>query len=131
MTSAVIDTNILLRLMMKDVESQFTIASEFFRKVESGDAIAKISILVINEVIWLLEKFYMMERKVFVSWLLRLLALKNVKIVEIEKDQIIQVLQKMAGNKFDFTDNYLSEISSAKQILSFDKDFKKLVVKRN
>ena len=48
------------------------------------------------------------------------------RIIETQKNILMEVLKKMIKNKFDFVDNYLSEIASKKEIFSFDKDFEKL-----
>lgn len=131
MIQAVLDTNIFIRFLIKDIESQFKQAKEIFEKIEKGKIKAKISILVINETIWILENYYELKREIYLSHLLKLLALKNLKIIEAKKTLIISVLKLMQKEKFDFTDIYLSQLSKPEELCSFDKDFKRLYKQEN
>lgn len=126
MSVALLDTNIFIRFFIKDIEDQFQKSFKIFERIEKGELEGLISILVINEIIWILENYYELKREVYIPELLKLLALKRMKIVEVSKDLVIKILQKMKERKIDFTDFYLSEISDTKQILSFDEDFEKL-----
>lgn len=126
MTQVFLDTNIFIRLFVRDIESQFQIAKEMLIKIENAEAEGIISILVINEIIWILDNYYKQERSIYIPQLLKILALKGIKVHEAEKDVLVRVLEYIAVTKFDFTDVYLFNISQGKEILSFDKDFKKI-----
>ena len=122
----VLDTNIFIRFLIKDNQAQFIKAKKIFEDIEKKKVKGKVSILVLNEIIWVLEGFYELKRAVFIPRLLNLLALKNIKTVEIKKSVAIKILQRMEKERFDFTDFYLSAISPKENILSFDKDFTRI-----
>ncbi len=123
-----IDTNIIIRFLIKDVASQFEEARSFFQKIEKGKIKGVISVLVINETIWVLENYYELKRHVYIPQLLQLLALKNIAIKEIKKKVVIEVLEEMMKFTIDFTDLYLVRTKDEGEIMSFDKDMKKLKV---
>lgn len=120
-----IDTNIIIRFLIKDVAKQFEEAKSFFEKIEKGKIKGVISVLVINETIWVLENYYELERTIYIPQLLQLLALKNIVIKEIKKKVVIEVLEEMMKFTLDFTDLYLIKTKEEGEILSFDKDLKK------
>lgn len=126
MKEVVIDSNVVIRLLVRDSPLQLLQAQNLLKDIEEKRIQGLISILVINEIIWILEKFYDLKRKSFIPKILKFLALKNVKIIEAEKILIIGCLKKMEKRNFDFTDVYLSKIGKKEQIFSFDKDFEKL-----
>lgn len=126
MKEILLDTNVFIRFLIKDVPSQFKRAQKVFEKIEKGETKGLVSILVINEVVWVLENFYELKREIYIPQLLKLLLLRHLKIIEAKKSLIIKTLQKMEKQKFDFTDLYLFQIAGRKKIFSFDKDFQKM-----
>lgn len=126
MKDVFVDSNVLIRFITRDVEEQYQEARNFFESIEEREVNALVSILVINEVVWILEKFYNIKRRIFLPQLIKLLILKNIKIIEAEKELIAKVLEKMIKRKQDFTDIYLTQIAKKDQIFSFDQDFEKL-----
>ena len=123
----IIDTNIIVRLIVKDDPKLLEESVEFFKKVEKGSATAEISILVIDETIWVLQNYYGLKRGVCLPKLLELLAYPKIKIVEISKEIIVKILNQMLSTKIDFTDYYLLAISGNEKLFSFDNDLKKLM----
>lgn len=126
MKELILDTNVFIRFLIKDVPFQFEKAQRVFKKIEEQKTKGLVSILVINEIIWILENFYELKREIYLSQLLKLLALKNIKLIEVKKSLLIKVLQEMEKHKFDFTDIYLFHIAKERKIFTFDKDFKKI-----
>ena len=126
MKELILDTNVFIRFFIKDVPSQFEKTREIFEKIEKREIKGFVSILVVNEIIWILENFYNLKREIYLPKLLKLLLLGNIKVIEVKKNLLIKVLQQMQKQKFDFTDLYLSQIAGEKKIFTFDKDFKKL-----
>lgn len=126
MKELILDTNVFIRFLIKDVPSQFEKAQKIFEKIEKQEAKGLVSILVVNEIVWILENFYDLKKEIYLPQLLKLLALKNIKVIEVKKNLLIRILQQMQKQKFDFTDIYLSQIAGDKKIFTFDKDFKKL-----
>lgn len=126
MKEVLLDSNIFIRFFMQDVPSHFEKAKKIFEDVEGGKAEGFVSLLVINEVIWILENFYELKRDIYIPKFLELLSLGNVKIMEVRKEVILAILQEMPKHTFDFTDVYLFQVKGKRTIVSFDKDFEKL-----
>lgn len=129
MNEILLDSNILLRHLLQDIPQQAHEATELMDAIEKGDKVGHLSILVINEVIWILKRFYKIERKDYIPQLLKILQINNIKIIEIRKESLNKILEKMKKREIDFTDIYLSEIAEKRKIVSFDKDFEKLGIK--
>lgn len=126
MNQKIIDTNIFLRHLLQDIPDQSTIATSIISDIEDGKMTGLVSILVINELIWILEKYYELNRSVYIPKLIKLLNLDHLKVMEVKKELLERVLEKMRNKKIDFTDIYLREVGKENQILSFDKDFEKI-----
>lgn len=126
MSELLLDSNILLRHFLQDIPLQSQKATAIIAGVEKGEKTGFLSILVINEVIWILKRFYRIRRIVFIPQLLKILHINNIKVIEIKKQTLINILEKMKKKEIDFTDVYLSEIAGNRAIASFDADFEKL-----
>ena len=126
MNEVLLDSNVLLRHFLQDIPTQAQEATELIEAIENGNKVGYISILVINEVIWILKRFYKIERKDYIPQLLKILQINNIKVIEIKKDSLNQILERMKKREIDFTDIYLSAIAENRKIVSFDKDFGKL-----
>lgn len=128
MTTVWLDSNIFLRQLCADVPKQHQQANAIFKAIEDKQLKGLVSILVINEVLWILENFYELNRDDFADKLLKLLALKNIKIVELSKKDGLKLLKKWSETSVDLTDIYLAQGSKDKShpVASFDQDFKKL-----
>lgn len=126
MNEDIIDTNFFIRLFTKQPSHQYKKAYTFFKEIEDKKTKGCVSILVINEVIWILERSYKIPRLVYLPKLIHLILLPNISIIEVEKKTLVSTLQRMMTISIDFTDIYLFEIANGRTIISFDKDFKKL-----
>lgn len=118
-----IDTNFILRPLNNDIPSQVKESRQILKKIEKGKIIGIVSILVINELIWILQRFYKKKRKEFIPKIMELLSLKNIKIFEIKKNELMMILKQMMEINLDFTDLYLLYFSKElkHKIVSFDK----------
>lgn len=121
-----IDTNVFIRFFIEDIPDQYQQARELFETIESKETIGLISILVLNEVIWIMEHYYNLRRSLYLPKLMRLLSLPGIRIIETKKDVIVVVFEKMQSTSIDFTDVYLWCIAGNETIVSFDKDFTKI-----
>lgn len=128
MKEFIIDSNIILRLLTQDPISQFRRAEKIVQSMENKEIKVKLSILVVNEILWIMEKYYNAPRRDFVPKLQEFIGLENVSVLEISKPKLMGILQHYLDSRVDFTDNYIFSLSgqSKKKILSFDKDFDKL-----
>jgi len=129
MNKKVIDTNIFLRYLIQDNPQQHQKAKNYLDDIEQGKLTGLVSILVVDELIWALERYYRIKRPEFMPQILKIFNLKHINFLETKKDLILNCLEKIKDNKIDFTDVYLSQIATQKNILSFDKDFVKLYKK--
>jgi predicted nucleic-acid-binding protein len=127
MRSVIIDTNIILRFFLHDIPSQTPTAQKLMSEIEEGRAEGYISLLVVNEVLWILQKFYKVKREDFMPLLLKMLSYEEITIIETKKRIVIQSLLLFLEKNIDFTDSYLFTIAGDKEILSFDEDIKKLL----
>lgn len=127
MTKFYIDSNIFIRFLTYDIKESYLKASRLIKEVEESKAVGIISILVINEVLWILENYYSLKRKIFINELMKILSLKNIKILEVRKKILFNILEAMVHTRIDFTDYYLKEVAGKQRIVSFDKDFTKIV----
>ncbi len=126
MKQVIIDTNVIARYLLADIPEQFEEAVKVFTKIEKGEERGYISILVIDELIWVMENYYSFDRRDFIQNIIKILYNKEIYIIESKKETIIKILEKMKSNKIDFTDLYLYEIKGSRTVISFDRDFKKL-----
>lgn len=126
MNNLILDTNIFLRHLLQDIPEQSEKAKAIIDSIETGEKTGLISILVVNELIWILEHYYELKRKVYLPKVIKLLSIEQIKIMETRKDAIIKILEKMQKQKFDFTDMYLVYTADSEHIASFDKDLEKI-----
>ena len=123
-----IDTNVLLRFFIDTASPQYLRARLIVRSVEKEKAICLLSIMVVGEFIWTSEKYYGLPRAEYCEGLIRFCMLKNVKLVEIQKKDIIHLLDQYSHGKMDLTDLYLHFLSQKEKVsvASFDQDLRKL-----
>lgn len=126
MKEVLLDSNVFIRFLIQDVPSHFKQAKEIFEDIEEGKIKGFVSLLVINEIIWILENFYELKRDIYIPKFLELLSLSNIKIMEVKKEAILIILQEMPKHTMDFTDVYLFQAKGKRAIASFDKDFEKM-----
>ena len=124
MKELVLDTNIFIRYLIEDIPFQYKESRKIFEAIENGTLKGLVSILVVNETIWILENYYEIKRSVYIPKLLQIFALKNLKFIEIAKEVLSLILKSMEASRLDFTDLYLLHISKKEKIASFDKDLK-------
>lgn len=120
---ALIDTNIILRLLLSDVKEQAIVSENIFRKINKGEIKGILSILIINEAINVLTNFYKAPKESIINSILEIVSIKNIEILEIDKKELIQILNNSLKWGVDFADSYLIWIEKKMDlnIFSFDK----------
>lgn len=130
MNKVLLDSNIFLRLLVGDVPQQKNLAEKLLLKIEAGKLKGLVSVLVINEVIWVMDNFYELKRMDYLPKLIQLLSLKNIIFLETKKTELMKVLESLAAGlskTIDFTDCYLTVKANRKiTVASFDKHLSKL-----
>lgn len=107
MYEVLVDSNVILRLIIADDPEKYAKSEKFFSQVVKGEKKALVSILVIQEVVWVLEKYYKMRRSDIVKNLLYILLLENVELTDSNKSLVYELLQYYARLPLDLTDIYL------------------------
>lgn len=127
-----IDSNIFLRTLVKDDEERFRDCVNFLKEVRGGKLRVCTSNLILAEINWTLLKFYEFPKKAATKGLGSILSLKNLKIFD-NFDPIL-ALELYKNYPIKFIDCLIAsnpKIFNRKAILvSYDKDFDKLKVKR-
>lgn len=117
-----IDTNILIRFIMKDDEKQAQSVYQLFKQTEQNQHKLFVPILVVLEVIWVLQSVYETPDLEIVKTFSDLLAMP---ILLFESENVIQdFIESAAQTKFDLSDLLIAHSaysSDCKSIFTFDK----------
>ena len=116
-----VDANIILRFFLADNEEMFKKSKEILRNN------VYISNEILAEVIYVLEKFYKVERNVIFDRLYKLMVLKNV--FNFDKQFVLKALEIYNEIKLDFVDCLLCAYSEVDEIKTFDKKLIKCIDK--
>lgn len=127
-----IDTNIFLRTLVKENEKTFKESVGILKLIKNNKIQACTCNLVFAEVDWVLEKLYKFSKQQAIEALEGILELKNLKIFDTAN--FLFGLNLYKNNNAKFIDcliaaNCLFSKHNA-VIISYDKDFDKLNVKR-
>ncbi len=127
-----LDTNIFLRLIVKD-NKKFAKECEFlFKKIKEGKINAFTSNLVLTEMYWVLKSFYQLPKEQLVEILKSTTKLKNLKIEN--KENLSRAVELYEKRNIKFIDAVIaSHPGIAKKeviVISYDKDFDKLKIQR-
>lgn len=85
MNKLYLDTNVILDFVIRQQGENFIKAKKIFKQIEAGKIGVQLSILVINETIWTIERVYKIKRVKYLQGLIDLFSLKGVKILEMKK----------------------------------------------
>lgn len=119
-----VDANIILRYLTKDDAQKEKKCAELFERTSMGKEILYTSSLVIAEVVWVLERFYKLNRSQVVVYTEKIL---NTPFLECdEKDALFIAIGLYDLKKIDFIDAYnavIMETKSIDTIYSYDLHF--------
>jgi predicted nucleic acid-binding protein len=121
------EANIFNRLFTSDVEHLHIRSVKLIEKIENGDEVGVISVLVINELVLILENFYHLKKGEYIPKVLGLLSIKGMKILEAKKKHVVEALELMLKVNLDFTDCYLLQVRGDRELFTFDKKLMSLV----
>ncbi|MCL5676268.1 MAG: PIN domain-containing protein [Patescibacteria group bacterium] len=121
-----VDTNFFLRYLLLDVPSQVKIVEKYLQEAKKGKINIYVCQITIFEIMYILEKTVKLGKKPAIK-LTR--TITSLPYVEIEDRQLFLESFDLYENKnVDFVDAFLfcKAANNGAQVLSFDKDFKKL-----
>jgi predicted nucleic-acid-binding protein len=122
-----LDTNVIVRFLVRDDEKQAQAVYARFKQAESARETLFIPLLVVLETIWVLESAYDKSRKEILD---SFDALKSMSILKFEKDQVLQnLLSEGRESNADLSDLLIAmaaQSSGCSGGLTFDKKASKL-----
>jgi predicted nucleic acid-binding protein len=123
--SILVDTNTILRYLLKDVPHLYERAEELFGKVRTGEQRVEINEGVLAEVVYVLLKFYRVPKKEAVETLSAFLLYKGVAVRS--KAEYVQALRLFGNTNLDFVDCLLAARAKARKLdlFTFDKELLK------
>jgi predicted nucleic acid-binding protein len=122
-----LDTNIFLRHLLGDDPAQSPRATAYIQAIEQGRARARISDIVIFEVVFTLERGYRRSKAEIQSTVLPLIELPG--IVLAGKRKFREVFRLYVEQNISFADAYhvvLMQSLRLRRIVSFDRDFNRV-----
>jgi predicted nucleic-acid-binding protein len=120
-----VDTNVLLRFVLRDDEAQFAQASRFFGS-RSVDDPAFVSLVVLAELAWALRQRYGYSRLQIVSLVFALLETAEIAF-EDEAALSEVVAQAERGDLADHLISYCARRAGCAATVTFDRDAARLV----
>ncbi len=117
-----LDTNILIRFLIRDDERQAQSVFKRFLQAEKEGEIFFIPLVVVLEIVWVLESVYQKEREEILNSIGEILQLK---IFKFERDDVVsRVLSEGKEKRFDLSDLLIAHSAQAcgcRSGLTFDK----------
>lgn len=120
-----VDTNVLLRFVVRDDPQQFDAAAEFLRTRTARDP-AFISLFVVAELIWALDRRYNYPRESI--WAVLSALLESAEVV-FEEEHFLSTLvaERTKGDISDHLIAYCARRTGCSAVVTFDRDAALLV----
>jgi len=127
-----IDANVILRFLLSDDALYFNKSVLIFEAIAEGKFSGYVNSLVIHEVLYVAIYVYKQDKKTLTEKLIKLIRLNNVDILDISKEDMLEVLSLFSKSKVDFPDLVYAKIcqNNNMSVFSFDRHFNKLSVNR-
>ncbi len=125
MRKVFIDTNVWLRVILKDDETQYIASYRLFKAVEEGKIRAYISGIILMELIYVLRKVYKFSSSEVKEVIQKVLDTRGLYFID--KINTRKALDFYFKYNLKFSDCLIaSQLSNDLLFCSFDKDFKKI-----
>ena len=126
MKKYIVDTNVFLRFLLKDHEKHYQTAKKYFIKAKKKKVNLILIPHIVLEINYVLKKVYFLPRKRVVNILAKLIKSPDLEVQK--RELLLKTVEKYKKTNIDLMDLYLYETAQQQnaQILSFDKDFKKI-----
>ena len=127
-----IDTNIFLRTIVKENESQYLACKLIFESIKKNKFKGVTCSLVLAEVVWVMQSYYHKTRDQISEALRAIINLRGLEIVRNQNYHLTLDLYERLGVKY--IDAAIASIDAVQQgkwpVITYDKDFDKLGVIR-
>lgn len=120
------DTNAILRYLMNDLPEQAQEAGDFFEKVRIGQIAAEILESVMVEAVYILTKFYSVPKDKAAEALQGIMCYKG--IINSDREQLLEALGLFSSCGLDMVDCILAVKSRGKELFTFDRKLKSMVL---
>jgi predicted nucleic-acid-binding protein len=116
-----VDTNTVLRYLLRDVADLYEKAETLFKKVRTGEQKIEITEGVLAEAVYVLSKYYRVPKQEIVETLGSFLLYKG--IARRSRGEYVQALRLFGQTNLDFVDCLLAARAKARKIdlFTFDK----------
>lgn len=129
MNSIILDTNVIIRLITADDKIKQEKAARLFEKIKEGKITAFIHDVIFAEIAFVLvsKKLYGLSKHKIQALLLPIVNLTNIKLSS--KKKIKRALELFVQHDIDFEDALIAASAENEkiEIISFDRDFKKVL----
>ncbi|MEO6324047.1 MAG: type II toxin-antitoxin system VapC family toxin [Thermoanaerobaculia bacterium] len=105
-----LDTNVLVRYLTRDDETQFRAAKRLLEDIESSGETAYISVIVLAELAWVLQISYGFERATLVKTLEQIL--ETAEFTMEDRDLVAEAVSQFSKGKAGIAD-YLIGVSNS------------------
>ena len=117
-----LDTNVLIRFLVRDNEQQAEIIYRIFKQAESDKKVLFVPLLVVLETVWVLESVYKISRQEILDSINDLILMP---ILEFEaQSAIMSFVSSARESKMDLSDLLIAHsarFSGCECVLTFDK----------
>jgi uncharacterized protein len=127
-----VDTNIFLRVLIKENENQFLECISFITAIKENKIKAFTSSIILAEIVWTLSSYYKFEKEKVVMAVKSILNIHGLKIID--KFNHIVAITLYENQSVKYIDALIASIPQIQQkkvtVVSYDRDFDKLKVIR-
>lgn len=116
-----LDTNVVLRFLVRDDEQQWQIADQYINKALQANESCLINNIVLCEVVWVLRSRYKLSREKLIDTLENILK-ANIFVFE-NREAIEWAIKQMKSGNADFSDyliTRLNQLAGCQETASFD-----------
>lgn len=120
------DTNLFLRFLLKDIPDQYQKSEQLFTKAREGEIEIIVPQIIIFEIVFTLAKYYGFSKSKVIEGVDLLVSQDYLKVAD--RDIFKKALVLFGIYNISFVDCFLKSYADSinAEVLSFDKDFKKL-----
>ncbi len=118
-----LDTNVLIRYLVRDDAKQADVAAEFLQKL-SAERPGYVSTPVVTELEWVLRKGYGLEATAIRTAITKLLEVPN--LVFDAEDAVRRAAENRRGDFVDRLIHFIGEAAGCERTVTFDRNFARL-----